>query len=76
MTGAEIELPPLEKRAWLGVTVERAEIAGCEAFPVTVHEGCGRAPRRRWFPDHKLALLHAADQADLHGLPLFDRSFT
>lgn len=70
----EIQLPALGKAAWLGVIVERADIAGTEAYAVTVREGFNRQPRRRWFPDHRLALLHAADQADATGIPLFDRT--
>jgi hypothetical protein len=69
-----VDLPDLPRRAWLGVTIERQELAGSEAFSVTVHEGMSRTPRRRWFPDRTLALLHGADMADAHGLPLFDRT--
>ena len=69
-----VELPDLPLRAWLGVTIERQDLAGTEAFAVTVHEGASRSPRRRWFPDRALALCHAADQADAAGLPLFDRT--
>ena len=70
----EIELPPLVKRAWLGVQIEPGALAGSHVFVVTVHEGAGRAPRRRWFADRQLALLHAADQADALNLPIFDRA--
>lgn len=69
-----IDLPALPRASWLGVTVERLDLAGTEAWAVTVHEGFNRAPRRRWFPDRRLALCHAADQADAAGLPLFDRT--
>lgn len=69
-----IELPELPRASWLGVTVERQELAGTEAWAVTVREGFNRTPRRRWFPDRRLALCHAADQADAVGLPLFDRT--
>jgi len=33
-----VDLPDLPRRAWLGVTIERQELAGSEAFSVTVHE--------------------------------------
>jgi len=69
-----VDLPDLPRRAWLAVTIERQDLAGTEAFAVTVHEGFNRSPRRRWFPDRALALCHAADQADAAGLPLFDRT--
>ncbi len=69
-----IDLPDLPRRAWLGVTIERQELAGTEAWAVTVNEGFNRTPRRRWFPDRTLALLYGADMADAHGLPLFDRT--
>lgn len=69
-----IELPELPRASWLGVIVERQELAGTEAWAVTVREGFNRTPRRRWFPDRTLALLHGADQADANGLPLFDRT--
>lgn len=69
-----IDLPKLKRASWLGVTVERQELAGTEAWAVTVREGFNRTPRRRWFPDRRLALCHAADQADAAGLPLFDRT--
>ena len=71
---AKIDLPDLPRASWLGVTVNRQELAGTEAFAVTVHEGFNRTPRRRWFPDRTLALLHGADMADAHCLPLFDRT--
>jgi hypothetical protein len=69
-----VDLPDLPRRAWLAVTIERQDLAGTEAFAVTVHEGASRSPRRRWFPDRALALCHAADQADAANLPLFDRT--
>ena len=72
----EIPLPALPKASWLGVTIERADIAGTEAYAVTVREGFNRQPRRRWFPDRALALMHAADMADAAGIPLFDRTLT
>ena len=53
-----VELPDLPLRAWLGVTIERQDLAGSEAFRVTGHEGVSRPPR----------------QADAAGLPLFDRT--
>lgn len=77
MTGpVEIELPRLEPRAWRGVLIERGELAGSTVFAVTTIDGMTRAPRRRWFPDRTLVLLHGADQADAGGLPLFDRTLT
>lgn len=71
---AEIDLPDLARASWLGVIVESQKLAGSEAWAVTVREGFNRTPRRRWFPDRRLALCHAADQADAAGLPLFDRT--
>lgn len=67
-----IELPELRPASWLGVTIERQDLAGTAAWAVTVREGFARAARRRWFPDRALALAHGADMADAHGLPLFD----
>ena len=69
-----VDLPDLLRRAWLGVTVERQDLAGSAAYSVTVNEGASRSPRRRWFPDRALALCHAADMADAANLPLFDRT--
>ncbi len=69
-----VDLPDLPRRAWLAVTIERQDLAGTEAYSVTVNEGMARSPRRRWFPDRALALCHAADMADAAGLPLFDRT--
>lgn len=69
-----VYFPDLLRRAWLGVTVERQDLAGTEAFAVTAHEGASRSPRRRWFPDRTLAVCRAPDMADAADLPLFDRT--
>ncbi|MEP6868703.1 MAG: hypothetical protein ABJA20_09315 [Novosphingobium sp.] len=67
-----VELPAMRKGSWYGVLIEPLELDGNGLWTVTVRQGLGRAPRRRWFPDHTLALAHAADQADLHNLPLLN----
>lgn len=69
-----IDLPDLHPCDWIGVTIERLDLAGSEAFSVTVNEGFVRSPRRRWFPDRALALCHAADVAGAASLPMFDRT--
>lgn len=70
----EIELPAIPANAWFGITIERGMIAATAAYAVTLNDGLGRSPRRRWFPDHTLALLYAAGRAEALGLPLFDRT--
>ncbi|WP_126174560.1 hypothetical protein [Altericroceibacterium xinjiangense] len=70
----EIPIPQVRPGNWRGALIERLELAGSIVWAVTVRVGLGRAPRRRWFPDHAMAISHAADQPDTLGLPLLDLS--
>jgi hypothetical protein len=68
-----IELPNLLRhRAIRAVMVESHDLAGSIVTSVTTHVGLGRAPKRRWFASRAVALAHAAEVADQHGLPMFD----
>ncbi|GGC26902.1 hypothetical protein GCM10011371_13110 [Novosphingobium marinum] len=70
---AEVAIPPIvAKRGWRGVILETAHVAGREMTSVTGRIGLGRAARRRWFPDRALALAHALELAEAHGVGLFD----
>ena len=69
----EIQIPELLKhRAIRAVMVEGHDLAGSIVTSVTTHAGLGRSPRRRWFASRAVALAHAAEMADQHGLPLFN----
>ena len=69
----EIQIPELLKhRAIRAVMVEGHDLAGSKVTSVTTHVGLGRSPKRRWFASRAVALAHAAEMADQHGLPLFD----
>lgn len=67
-----VELPILRAGQCVAVTIERAELAGQPIWVVTMRESVGRPPQRRWHPDESAALAYAAEQADRHGLMLFD----
>lgn len=56
---------------WLGVYVERCDVAGLEVWS-TIISAPGRDTRRRLFSDRVAARRYALDQADAHDLPLFD----
>ena len=67
-----IEIPALLPGKWLAVVIERFELAGSTLSSVTIRRGCGRAPRRRWFPDRAVAVAHALELAEEFDLPLLD----
>ncbi len=66
-----IDLPPMRPIEWPAVLVHREELAGAEAWTVTVSDGIGQ-PVRHWFGRHSDALAFAAGQADRSNLALFD----
>lgn len=67
-----IELPLLRAGDAVAVQLERTDCANTTFWVVTVRaNGCSQ-PRRRWYAEEAAALAYAAEQADQHGLLLFD----
>lgn len=66
-----IDLPPMRPLEWPAVMIHREELAGADAWTVTVSDGIG-APWRTWHARHSEALAFAAGQADRSNLALFD----
>lgn len=68
-----IVAPPIEQGGWRGAIIDRHDLGGEMLISVTVRRRFGQVARR-WFPDHRSALVHALEQADQHSLPLIDLS--
>ena len=72
MSETTISVPTLLPGNWRAVIIECFELGGSVLHAVSVRRGCGRAPRRRWFPDRAVALAHAVEKAEEFELPLLD----
>lgn len=69
---SEVALPELApKRQMRAVVVDDHLIAGELLYAVELYL-TGRAPKRRWFASRAIALAHAADRGDEHGVPMLD----
>jgi hypothetical protein len=68
-----LELPQLRATGDIvAVVIERSRIGTQPLAIVTVRESVSRPPHRRWRPEEAAAIAYAGEQADRHGLPLFD----
>lgn len=62
---------PQDNGVWLGVRLDRIEIAGCTLWRVTI-KGRDRAVERELFDHEQVARAWAIAQADARRLPLID----
>jgi hypothetical protein len=70
---AELTLPGIPERSSLkGVVIALHEIGGEKLFSVTMWQGPGRRPKRRWMTTRAIALAYAADRSDDLGLLMID----
>lgn len=67
-----VNLPAPRDGAWLGVMIERHDVATFSMLSVTIRSRAGQPIERRWFTYDAAALAWALDQADSRHLPLFD----
>lgn len=67
-----LDLPAPRDGAWLGVMIERHDIASAPMIAVTIRPRAGQPIERKWFSYDEAALTWALDQADSRHLPLFD----
>lgn len=66
------ELPAPRGGNWIGVMIERHDVAGTNMVSVTIRGRAGQKHERRWFTDGRIALAWGLSQADSRQLPLFD----
>lgn len=69
---AALELPAPRGGNWIGVMIERHDVAGADMVAVTIRGRAGQKHERRWFTDGSIALAWGLSQADSRHLPLFD----
>ncbi|KMS53604.1 hypothetical protein V474_22755 [Novosphingobium barchaimii LL02] len=70
---AELALPGIPKRSSLkGVVISPHELGGEKLYSVTVWQGGGRRPKRRWMTTRAIAFAYAADRADDLDLLIID----
>lgn len=67
-----VDLPPKRSGHWIGVVIERHNIAGTPMLAVTVRGRGGKPTERHWNADEAHAMAFAVHQADLRALPLLD----
>jgi hypothetical protein len=67
-----LELPAPRGGNWIGVMIERHDVAGADMVAVTIRGRAGQKHERRWFTDGNIALAWGLSQADSRHLPLFD----
>lgn len=65
----EIALPGIPTRSSLkGIVIARHDIGGEQLYSVTMWQGAGRRPKRRWMTTRAIAFAYAADRSDDLGL--------
>lgn len=69
---SELDLPSLRPCDWVCAFVEQVELAGTPFWVATERMDPIQPPVHRWCPDYPQALACTAEQANKHGLPLFD----
>lgn len=67
-----LELPAPRGGNWIGVMIERHDVAGADMVAVTIRGHIGQKHERRWFTDGNIALAWGLSQADNRHLPMFD----